>query len=100
MHCRHGVAELEGCTFELDANCHRSIKTRVGTTGETPTASQGDAVMVSPSPQPKNTTDGSIDMLQKYACDFRCQHTIDTDNITYDSDDEDHGLAIGCLVVT
>jgi hypothetical protein len=29
-------------------------------------------VMVSPSPQPKNTTNRSIDALQKYARDFRC----------------------------
>jgi hypothetical protein len=57
-------------------------------------------VTVSPIPQPKNTTDRSIDALQKYACDFRHRHMTDADNITYDSDDEDHSLAIGCLVVT
>jgi hypothetical protein len=57
-------------------------------------------VTVSPSPQPKNTTDGSIDALREYARDFRRQHMIDADDITYDSDDEDYNLAIGRLVVT
>jgi hypothetical protein len=56
--------------------------------------------MVSPSPQLKNTTSGSINVLRKYARDFRRQHTTDVDSFTYNSDDEDHGLAIGHLVVT
>jgi hypothetical protein len=47
-----------------------------------------------------NTTNGSIDALRKYAHDFRRQHTTDADTITYNSDDEDHGLAIGRLVIT
>jgi hypothetical protein len=57
-------------------------------------------VTVSPSPQPKNTTNGSIDTLRKYACDFKHQHTKDAQDFDWDSDDEDHGLAIGHLVVT
>jgi hypothetical protein len=56
--------------------------------------------MVSPSPQPKNTTEGSIDALRKYARDFRRQHTTDAQDFDWDSDDEDHSLAIGRLVVT
>jgi hypothetical protein len=39
-------------------------------------------------------------MLQKYAHDFRRQHTTDAEYVSDDSDDEDHNLAIGCLVVT
>jgi hypothetical protein len=57
-------------------------------------------VTVSPSPQPKNTTNGSIDTMWKYARDFRRQHTTDAQDFNWDSDDEDHGLAIGHLVVT
>jgi hypothetical protein len=57
-------------------------------------------VTVSPSPQPENTTNGNIDALRKYARDFRRQHTTDTQDFDWDSDDEDHSLAIGHLVVT
>jgi hypothetical protein len=57
-------------------------------------------VTVSPSPQPKNETDEKLHALQKYARDFRCQHTRDAQDFDWDLDDEDHGLAIGCLVVT
>jgi hypothetical protein len=46
------------------------------------------------------TTDESIDTLREYTRDFRHQHTIDADNITYDLDDEDYNLAIRRLVVT
>jgi hypothetical protein len=56
--------------------------------------------MVSPSPQPTNTTDGSIVALRKYARDFRHQHMTDMDNLIHDLDDEDHNLAIRRLVVT
>jgi hypothetical protein len=59
-----------------------------------------DIVTVSPSPQPKNTTGRSIVVLRKYARDFRCQHTTDAEYLSYDLDEEDYGLAIGCLVVT
>jgi hypothetical protein len=45
-------------------------------------------------------TDGSIDTLQEYTRDFRHQHMIDADDITYDLDDEDYNLAIRHLVVT
>jgi hypothetical protein len=57
-------------------------------------------VTVSPSPQPRNMTDWSINVLQKYAHDFRCQHTTDAQDFDWGSDDEDRGLAIGRLVVT
>jgi hypothetical protein len=56
--------------------------------------------MVSPSPQPEDKTEEKLHALRKYACDFRCQHTTDTQDFDWDSDDEDHGLAIGRLVVT
>jgi hypothetical protein len=45
-------------------------------------------------------TDRSIDTLQKYARDFRCRHTTDAQDFDWDLDDEDHGLAIGHLVIT
>jgi hypothetical protein len=57
-------------------------------------------VTVSPSPQPKNTTNRSIVVLRKYARDFRHQHTTDMDYVSNDEDDEDNNLAIGHLVVT
>jgi hypothetical protein len=38
--------------------------------------------------------------LRKYARDFRHQHMTDTHDFDWDSDDEDHSLAIGHLVVT
>jgi hypothetical protein len=56
--------------------------------------------MVSPSPQPKNTIDRSIDALRKYTRDFRHQHTTDAQDFDWGSDDEDRGLAIGRLVIT
>jgi hypothetical protein len=57
-------------------------------------------VTVSPSPQPQDRTDEKLHALQKYAHDFRRQHTTDMQDFDWDSDDEDHGLAIGRLVVT
>jgi hypothetical protein len=58
------------------------------------------SVMVSPSPQPQDKMDKKLHALQKYARDFRHQHMTDTQDFDWDSDDEDHGLAIGCLVIT
>jgi hypothetical protein len=57
-------------------------------------------VTVSPSPQPQSDTDKKLHTLRKYARDFRHQHTKDAQDFEWDSDDEDHGLAIGHLVVT
>jgi hypothetical protein len=57
-------------------------------------------VTVSPSPQPQDRTDKKLHALQKYAHDFRRQHTTDMQDFDWDLDDEDHGLAIGRLVVT
>jgi hypothetical protein len=56
--------------------------------------------MVSPSPQPQHKTDKKLHALRKYACDFRCRYTTDTQDFDWDLDDEDHGLAIGRLVIT
>jgi hypothetical protein len=56
--------------------------------------------MVSPSPQPQDKTDEKLHKLRKYACDFRRQHMKDALDFDWDSDDEDHGLTIGRLVVT
>jgi hypothetical protein len=58
------------------------------------------AVTVSPSPQPQDKTDKKLHALRKYARDFRHQHMTDTHDFDWDSDDEDHSLAIGHLVVT
>jgi hypothetical protein len=44
--------------------------------------------------------DKKLHVLQKYACDFRRRHTTDAQDFDWDSDDEDHSLAIGCLVIT
>jgi hypothetical protein len=60
----------------------------------------GLGVMVSPSPQPQDDTDEKLHALRKYARDFRCRHTKDAQDFDWDLDDEDHGLAIGRLVVT
>jgi hypothetical protein len=57
-------------------------------------------VTVSPSPQPQDKTEEKLHALQEYAHDFRRQHTKDAQDFDWDSDDEDHGLAIGCLVIT
>jgi hypothetical protein len=56
--------------------------------------------MVSPSPQPQDKTDKKLHKLRKYARDFRHQHTKDALDFDWDLDNEDHGLAIGRLVVT
>jgi hypothetical protein len=56
--------------------------------------------MVSPSPQPQHKTDKKLHALWKYACDFRCRYTTDAQDFDWDLDDEDHGLAIGRLVIT
>jgi hypothetical protein len=64
------------------------------------TLSEIVGVTVSPSPQPEQTTGDKLSMLQKYARDFRRQHTTDTEYVSDDSDEEDYNLAIGCLVVT
>jgi hypothetical protein len=61
---------------------------------------QSDCVTVSPSPQPKDETEEKLHALRKYTRDFRRQYTTDTQDFDWDSDDEDHGLAIGRLVVT
>jgi hypothetical protein len=58
------------------------------------------SVTVSPSPQSQIETEEKLHVLQKYACDFRRQHMKDVQDFNWDSDDEDHGLAIGRLVVT
>jgi hypothetical protein len=57
-------------------------------------------VTVSPSPQPQDDTDEKLHALRKYARDFRRRHTKDAQDFDWDSDDEDHGLAIGRLVIT
>jgi hypothetical protein len=57
-------------------------------------------VMVSPSPQPKEEENDKLHELRRYARDFRRQHTTDAERFDWGSDDEDYGLAIGCLVVT
>jgi hypothetical protein len=59
-----------------------------------------DAVTVSPSPQSQEETEEKLHALRKYTRDFRRQHTTDAQDFHWDSDDEDYGLAIGCLVVT
>jgi hypothetical protein len=56
--------------------------------------------MVSPSPQPELEEEEKLHALQKYAHDFRRQHTTDAERFNWDSDDEDYGLAMGRLVVT
>jgi hypothetical protein len=56
--------------------------------------------MVSPSPQLQIETEEKLHALQKYARDFRHRHTKDAQDFDWDSDDEDHGLAIGRLVIT
>jgi hypothetical protein len=56
--------------------------------------------MVSPSPQPRDETDEKLHTLQKYAHDFRRQHTTDVQDFDWDSDNEDHSLAIRRLVIT
>jgi hypothetical protein len=56
--------------------------------------------MVSPSPQSKIKENEKLHELWRYARDFRRQHTTDAWDFDWDSDDEDYGLAIGCLVVT
>jgi hypothetical protein len=56
--------------------------------------------MVSPSPQPEDETEEKLHALQKYAHDFRRQHTTDAEYVWNESDDEDYNLGIGCLVVT
>jgi hypothetical protein len=58
------------------------------------------SVTVSPSPQLKIEENEKLHALQKYARDFRRQHTTDTRDFDWDSEDEDYGLAIGRLVVT
>jgi hypothetical protein len=58
------------------------------------------SVTVSPSPQSKIEENEKLHELQRYARDFRHQHTTDAKRFNWDSDDEDYGLAIGCLVVT
>jgi hypothetical protein len=57
-------------------------------------------VTVSPSPQSKDEENEKLHELQRYARDFRRQHTTDARDFHWDSDDEDYGLAIGRLVVT
>jgi hypothetical protein len=57
-------------------------------------------VTVPPSPQSKDEENEKLHKLQRYAHDFRHQHTTDARDFYWDSDDEDYGLAIGCLVVT
>jgi hypothetical protein len=57
-------------------------------------------VTVSPSPQPQDDTDEKLHVLRKYARDFRRRHTKGAQDFDWGLDDEDHGLAIGCLVVT
>jgi hypothetical protein len=56
--------------------------------------------MVSPSPQSQIEEEEKLHALRKYARDFRRQHMTDAQNFHWDSEDEDYGLAIGCLVVT
>jgi hypothetical protein len=58
------------------------------------------SVTVSPSPQSQIEDEEKLHALRKYARDFRRQHTTDARNFNWDLDDEDYGLAIGCLVVT
>jgi hypothetical protein len=58
------------------------------------------SVTVSPSPQLEEETNEKLHVLQKYARDFWRQHMTDTQDFDWDLDDEDHGLAIGRLVVT
>jgi hypothetical protein len=58
------------------------------------------SVTVSPSPQSQIEDEEKLHALRKYARDFRHQHTTDARNFNWDLDDEDYGLAIGCLVVT
>jgi hypothetical protein len=67
---------------------------------ETPQIVQRQTVTVSPSPQLKNATEDKLVALRKYARDFRRQHMTDTEYVSDNSDDEDHNLAIGRLVVT
>jgi hypothetical protein len=57
-------------------------------------------VTVSPSPQSQIEAEERLHVLREYAHDFRCRHTKDTQDFDWDPDDEDHGLAIGRLVVT
>jgi hypothetical protein len=57
-------------------------------------------VTVSPSPQSSIEEEEKLHVLRKYARDFRRQHTTDARDFTWDSEDEDYGLAIGRLVVT
>jgi hypothetical protein len=58
------------------------------------------SVMVSPSPQLKEEENDKLHELQRYARDFRRQHTTDAERFNWDLDDEDYSLAIGRLVVT
>jgi hypothetical protein len=44
--------------------------------------------------------DKKLHVLRKYARDFRRRHTTDAQDFDWDSDDEDHSLAIGRLVIT
>jgi hypothetical protein len=57
-------------------------------------------VTVSPSPQSQIETEEKLHVLREYARDFRRRHTKDAQDFEWDSDDEDHGLAIGRLVIT
>jgi hypothetical protein len=57
-------------------------------------------VTISPSPQLQIEEEEKLHALQKYARDFRRQHTIDARDFNWDSEDEDYSLAIGRLVVT
>jgi hypothetical protein len=61
---------------------------------------RGFIVTVSPSPQSQIKEEEKLHALQKYARDFRRQHTTDARDFHWDSEDEDYGLAIGRLVVT
>jgi hypothetical protein len=60
----------------------------------------GAGVTVSPSPQLIIEENEKLHALRKYARDFRRQHTTDTEDFHWDSEDEDYGLAIGRLVIT
>jgi hypothetical protein len=58
------------------------------------------SVTVSPSPRSQIEEEEKLHALQKYARDFRRQHTTDARDFDWDLEDGDYGLAIGRLVVT
>jgi hypothetical protein len=99
------TAEHTGSVCHLEGNIHaRPSKSQAAQLRASRlrgrNSRNGGNVTVSPSPQPRDETDEKLHVLQKYARDFRRQHTKDAQDFGWDSDDEDHGLAIGHLVVT